>query len=117
MTLEFFNGHSGGIYGVATLQGRTLVYDDGRAEPDRCLVRFVWEDKEVVTKADYDLTPGCTTYHGARGSLDGARFARTSRRQIRCLDRLKASREFREATGKYRSSPAVGSKDTTPRQF
>jgi len=104
MTLEFFNGHSGGIHGVAVLEGRMLVYDDGRAEPDRCIVRFVWDDKDVVTKADYDVTPGCTYYHGARGSLDGARFARASRRQIRYLDRLKASKEFRDATQKYRSS-------------
>jgi hypothetical protein len=103
MTLEFFNGHSGGIYGVATLQGHTLLYDDGRAGPDRCVVRFVWEDKDVVTRADYELTPGCTSYHGARGTLDGARFPRSSRRAIRYLDRLKASREYREATGKYRS--------------
>ena len=73
----------------------------------RCVVRFVWDDKDVVTKADYELTPGCTSYHGARGSLDGARFARTSRRQIRYLDRLKASREFREATEKYRLNSIV----------
>jgi hypothetical protein len=100
VTLEFFNGHSGGIYGVAAVQGRTLVYDDGRAGPERCVVRFVWEDRDVITRADYDLTPGCSSYHGARGSLDGARFPRASRRQIRYLARLKASKEFREATEK-----------------
>jgi hypothetical protein len=110
-SLEFFNGHSGGIYGVATLQGRTLLYDDGRAGPDRCVVRFVWEDKDVVTKADYELTPGCTSYHGARGSLDGARFPRASRRPIRYLSRLKASKEFREATEKYRASAGAAHPD------
>lgn len=113
VTLEFFNGHSGGIYGVATVQGRTLVYDDGRAGPDHCVIRFVWEDRDVVTKADYDLTPGCSGYHGARGSLDGARFARASRRQIRYLARLKASKEFLEATEKYRTGAAAAEHSDT----
>jgi hypothetical protein len=106
MTLEFFNGHSGGIYGVATVQGRTLVYDDGRAGADRCIIQVAWEDKDVVTKADYDVTPGCSSYHGARGSLDGARFPLASKRPIRYLARLKASKEFAEATEKYRAAGA-----------
>jgi hypothetical protein len=103
MTLEFFNGHSGGIYGVATVQGSTLVYDDLRSGSDHCVVQYVWEAEQVVTKADYELTPGCSSYHGARGSLDGAKFKRSSRGEIRYMTRLKASKEFREATEKYRT--------------
>ena len=106
MSLQFFNGHSGGIYGVATVQGRTLVYDNRKAGSDHCIVQYIWEDKEIVTKADYDVTPGCTHYHGARGSLNGAKFKRSSKREIRYMTRLKASREFREATEKYRTEAA-----------
>ena len=36
---------------------------------------------------------------GARGTFDGQGFPRSARREIRYLERLKASREYREALG------------------
>ena len=106
MSLQFFNGHSGAIYGVATIQGRTLVYDNTKVGADHCVVQYIWGNKEIVTKADYDETPGCSYYHGARGSLNGAQFKRSSKRAIRYMTRLKASKEFQEATENYRTRVA-----------
>jgi hypothetical protein len=56
----------------------------------------------VATKADYERTPGCTLYHGARGSLDQAKFAVKKRREIRYMERLRNSKEFKEAMEGYR---------------
>jgi hypothetical protein len=53
-------------------------------------------DKEVRFD-DADQT--CKASCGARGSFDGEAFLRSARREIRYLERLKASREYREALG------------------
>jgi hypothetical protein len=57
-----------------------------------------------VTSADYDKTPGCRAYHGARGSLDRAEFLVKKKQTIRYMERLKNSREFKEAIERYRNA-------------
>jgi hypothetical protein len=104
MDLEFFNGHSGSIFGIATYLKNSLIYDNGKSGDERCIVEYVWSLDEVLTHADYEKTPGCTFYHGARGSLDGAKFPMTKRREIRYMQRLKDSKEFKEAMDAYRKT-------------
>jgi hypothetical protein len=104
MELEFYNGHSGSIYGVATYGKNSLVYDNGKQGEDRCVVEYVWAADMVITKADYEKTPGCTTYHGARGSLDGAMFQVKKKQTIRYMDRLKGSAQFKAAMEEYRKA-------------
>jgi len=102
MDLEFFNGHSGRIYGVAKYDHHSLIYDNGRLGDERCVVEYIWSSDKIVTKADYEKTPGCTTYHGARGTLDGAKFPLKKKQEIRYMQRLRDSREFKEAMDQYR---------------
>lgn len=102
MTLEFFNGHSGGIYGIAIYRKDSLMYDNGKDGDQRCIIEYIWSSEKVVTKADYDKTPGCSFYHGARGSLDSAEFLVKRKQTIRYMQRLKDSREFKEAMNAYR---------------
>jgi hypothetical protein len=102
MDLEFANGHSGRIYGVATYKKNSLVYDNGKPGDERCIVEYVWSGDAVVTHADYEKTPGCLFYHGARGTLEGASFSVKKRQEIRYMDRLRNSREFKEALSGYR---------------
>ena len=109
MDLEFSNGHSGRIFGVATYGKNSLVYNNGKRGDERCIVEFVWSAAAVVTHADYDGTPGCSHYHGARGSLDGATFSTKKRVEIRYLQRLKNSSEFNEAMEAYRNAGTVSS--------
>ena len=101
MDLEFFNGHSGRVFGIATYGKNSLVYDDRRPGDDHCVVEYVWSDTQVLTKADYERTPGCSYYHGARGSLDGAQFLTKKRQDIRYMQRLKNSVEFKKAMDEY----------------
>jgi hypothetical protein len=101
MDLEFFNGHSGRIFGIATYHKNSLIYDDRRAGDDHCVVEYVWSDTQVLTKTDYERTPGCSYYHGARGTLDGAEFSVKKRQDIRYMQRLKDSVEFKKAMEEY----------------
>ena len=104
MDLEFFNGHSGKIYGIATYGKNSLVYDNGRKGEDRCVVEYVWSSDKVITKADYDKTPGCRSYEGARGSLDRVEFLVKGKRTIRYMQRLKDSPQFKGAMDEYRKA-------------
>jgi hypothetical protein len=104
MDLEFFNGHSGRIFGVAAYGKNSLLYDNRQPGDDHCAVEYVWTDTEVITHADYEKTPGCLSYHGARGTLDGAKFSVKKRQDIRYMQRLKNSVEFKKALEDYQKS-------------
>src|SRR5262245_37680537 len=89
--LEFFNGHSGSIFGVATYGKSSLIYDNGEKGDDRCVLEYVWSSEKVMTKADYDKTPGCRAYHGARGTLDRVEFPVKRKQTIRYMQRDRKS--------------------------
>lgn len=103
MDVEFANGHSGGIYGIAIYSGhKSLTYDNGKKGDDACVVTYVWSAEKIITKADYEKTPGCRAYHGARGTLDGLEFPVRKKQTITYMQRLKDSRQFKEAMEEYR---------------
>jgi len=95
--LDFFNGHTCGLFGVADLEGDSLVYRDPTEPPaghGRCVLTFsVTPDKLVFD----DGEGTCQSYCGARGSFHGAAFSRASRRAIRYLPRLLNSNEYKAA--------------------
>jgi hypothetical protein len=101
MKLNFFNGHTGGIYGVAQYGKDSLILDVGTTPNSRCVVELVWSQDEVISNADYDKTPGCSMFHGARGSMNGS-FATSKRRNIKYLKRLKNSRQYKEALSNWK---------------
>jgi hypothetical protein len=106
MHLEFYNGHVGAIYGIATYIGHeSLAYDNGKSGAEKCLLTISWSPETVVTAADYDKTPGCSYYHGARGSLNDMKFKVAQRRDIRYLQRLRDSREFKDAMAEFHGGP------------
>lgn len=114
MELQFFNGHQGGIYGVATLApspDRTLTYDGSTSANGKCIISFQIKKDKIVTEADYSKWPECSYYHGARGHLSGAEFPLANRRPIKYLERLKKSRQFKEATEAFAANKRT---NTTP---
>jgi hypothetical protein len=103
LDLAFFNGHTGRIYGIATyVAPASLVYDNGESGEKHCVLALEWTATAVTTHADYGKTPGCTAYHGVRGSLDHVELPTAQRREIRYMERLRNSREFKEAWAEYR---------------
>ena len=94
--LEFFNGHSCMIWGVADVEGTALVYH-GRpnAEGKPCVLslkftrgRVAFEDKDAACRLGT-----C----GMRGGYDGQAFDLRTRRPIRYMRRVLKSWQYREA--------------------
>ena len=106
--LEFFNGHSCGIYGMARFEDGMFVYRDPEpptAGDPPCVLK-VGEEKGKLTLTDRPVADGgrtCAAYCGARGSLD-YEIGMDRRRPIRYLERLKASRQYTEAAAALRQA-------------
>ena len=97
ISLEFYNGHSCSLSGIAHVEGADLVYRESASKKvgDTLCVLHVRRTGAKIEISDEDGS--CKAYCGARGSLSGDSFPASSRRTIRYLPRLKASRQFKEA--------------------
>lgn len=91
----FDNGHICGFHGIAKPEGDALVYRPHDNIEGKCALalrrkgdRLVFEDKGDACKYDF-----C----GMRGGFEGASVPLSSRRPIRYMPRLLASREYAEA--------------------
>jgi hypothetical protein len=103
MKLDFGDGITGDIYGIATYAPPgTLVYDNtwskwraatSTSGDEHCAIKYVWSEETITTQAN-----GCKDYHGL---MDGIQFPRAKRATIRYLARLKNSREFKDALEEY----------------
>lgn len=98
--LQFYNGHSCSIAGMAGYEQGRFVYHDPEKSYDggpSCTLA-VASSKGGITLTDR-LTPDgaatCRSYCGARGSLSD--YAISKRRPIRYMDRLLQSREYQKA--------------------
>jgi hypothetical protein len=93
--LKFYNGHICAHYGVSKVEGADLVYRKRTSDNETCVlsIRF-GKDKVVISEQD-----GVCRSHmcGMRGGLAGIDFDAKSRRTIRYMPRLLASRQYREA--------------------
>lgn len=102
--LDYFNGHSCSIAGVARAEGDALVYRD--PEPQyggtKCVLRVSRAGKSLLID-DGEAT--CSSSCGARGTLSDVRLPWSSKRPIRYLARLKASSEYRGALAEWRGKP------------
>lgn len=95
LALAFSNGHSCNFWGIAHISGETLVHRSKGRSGDGCELSLRVKDGELTLG---DENGRCGNYGcGARGSFNAASFPLTSRRDIRYMDRLKASSEFKEA--------------------
>ena len=109
--LDFFNGHSCGIYGMARFENGMFVYRD--PEPPiiggpPCVLK-VGEVAGQLTLTDRPVADSgrtCEAYCGVRGSLN-YEIGMDQRRPIRYLERLKASRQYREARNALHPAPSV----------
>ena len=101
--LEFFNGHSCALHGVARATESDLVYTQPLSKQigdRRCVLHIRLERGSLVLNDD----GSCRDYCGARGMFRGSSFPVSSRRPIRYMARLKASREYAEALAEQPST-------------
>jgi hypothetical protein len=99
--LDFYNGHTCDIAGMAGYEHGAFVYHDPTPvqKPERpCALRLHVTDKKLVLtdRETPDAEATCRAYCGARGDLD-YEIGREQRRPIRYMERLKKSREYRKA--------------------
>ena len=101
--LQFFNGHSCGLTGVAAAAGDTLVYREppGEAMPGQPPCRLTIR-RAGGTLAWSDEGGTCSAHCGARGSFLKGNLPWRSRRSIGYLARLKGSSQYRAAIAEWR---------------
>jgi hypothetical protein len=99
--LNFANGHSCGIYGIAVFERDAFVYRTTElAEKNAPCTLSVAErgaDLVLTDRPTPESAATCAAYCGARGSLSDYHIPMKTRRPIRYLARLKASRQYQEA--------------------
>lgn len=98
--LDYYNGHSCGIFGVAKAQSAALVYRDPSPQYDGriCTLRLKRDGRNLSIDDDGGT---CSGYCGARGSLSNVSLPYSSKRPIRYLARLRASDEYRDALAEW----------------
>jgi hypothetical protein len=98
--LQFYNGHSCSIFGVAHAEAGGLVYREPQANMDggHCVLHI----RETATGVRLEDDQSCHDHCGARGTLNGDDFDRKGRRPITYMDRLKRSSEYRDALAEDR---------------
>lgn len=123
--LEFYNGHTCAIWGVARLDGRELLYSEWHDRdpwakdkgPAVCTLRIgIFGDRLIFS----DDNGTCYHFHcGMREGFGESYFERSGRRKIRYMQRLLSSKEYSEAVEQFKdeankissapSSPAAAS--------
>lgn len=100
--LDFFNGHSCKLFGIARAAGDALEYRRPGL-PGRVTIRLTGKRVELGTEEGYDGSGAC----GVRGSLSAA-WPASARRTIRYLERLRASWEYRRAVEEHERAGGPG---------
>ena len=105
--LDYYNGHSCTIYGIARVEEDALVYRD--PSPDHEGGPCVLELKRSGNSLSID--DGQATCHsshcGMRGSFSNVSLPFSSKRPIGYMARLKASREYRWALDEWRTGTPI----------
>ncbi len=113
LAVNFYNGHTCSLAGVARVEGATLVYHAPASDtfagsaPCRLVVRrnvakLVWSDGENTCKA----------HCGERGSLMSGSLPWSSHRPIAYMARLKRSSDYRAAMAERARPARVASRDS-----
>jgi hypothetical protein len=101
--LNFYNGHTCGIAGIAEAARGTLVYHDTHppfgSEPP-CVLTVSRKGANLVLD---DGDNGCKTYCGERGSFGNATLPWKSKRAITYMARLKGSDAYRDAIREWKT--------------
>jgi len=102
--LDYYNGHTCGIYGIATAKADALVYHDSKPNFESaggCVLTVRRAGKSLSVD---DGAASCSSYCGARGTLSLVNLPYKSKRPVRYLARLKQSSEYRDALTEWRAS-------------
>lgn len=101
--LEYFNGHSCDLWGMAEWRDNTLFYQEEETEGySACRLQLQVKDGDILFMDDPEA-PCRDNYCGSRGGFNGVEFKAGQKRQIRYMERLLRSEEFIAAKEAYDS--------------
>lgn len=98
--LNFYNGHTCSLSGIAESEKGALVYRDNSDDPDKpCKLRLIPAKGRIMFE---DAEQQCRATCGARGGYNGAEFSMTSRRKLTGKERQQALSDYRSALEEQR---------------
>jgi hypothetical protein len=98
--LNFFNGHTCSLSGIAESEKGALVYRDNSDDPAKpCELRLVAKKGRITFE---DAEQLCRATCGARGGYNGAEFFLTSRRKLTGKERQDGLSGYKEALEEQR---------------
>jgi hypothetical protein len=104
--LEFYNGHTCDLSGIAAYENGSFVFHGTSDVSDAICKLTIKADSGNVTLDD--VGGNCRTYScGARGGYHDVSFPIKSRRVIKYLKRLTASHEYADAAADYAKTQAA----------
>ncbi len=100
--LNFYNGHTCALWGIAELEQDKLIFRDPNKDTS-CVLSIETRGKQLISN---DITPqgaeqSCHYYCGARGGFNNVIFDIAAKRKISYTKTIKASKEFKEAMTAY----------------
>jgi hypothetical protein len=100
--LQFYNGHTCSISGMAGHENGSFVYHDPAKAYDggQACTLTVTPSDDAVSITDRPIPTSratCKGYCGVRGSLSDVSFPMTARRPIRYTERILKSRQYQKA--------------------
>ena len=106
IALQFFNGHSCGIYGIAKFNKGAFVYQNSEdtSTDQACTLRIRRDNKwlKITDADDAESFSTCRFYCGMRGSLKDYEISMAKKRQIKYRPLILKSRQYLEAVGEHK---------------
>lgn len=108
VSLQFFNGHTCGLSGIAKYVDEAFVYKSEVSSPEqRACTLKISAKKDVLhitDRVNADSASTCREYCGIRGSLGDYSIDRSKKRKIRYLPIVLKSRQYIDAVEEFKRS-------------
>lgn len=107
--LNFYNGHTCSIYGIARFQKNAFVYRAPALSAENTqactlTVTHTADSLRISDRVQHDGPATCRAYCGVRGSLSDLIFYNKTKRPIRYQDRIAKSRQYQTAVFKFKQA-------------
>ncbi|MBR7747082.1 hypothetical protein [Undibacterium baiyunense] len=106
ISLQFYNGHSCGIYGIAKYSENTFIYRSGDEQTEQriCTLKISADEKalRITDRLTQTSASTCSAYCGARGSLGKYDVSLDKKRKIRYMPIILKSRQYTEAVDEHK---------------
>ncbi|MBC3883267.1 hypothetical protein H8K35_18065 [Undibacterium sp. LX40W] len=104
-SLQFYNGHTCGISGIAKFSNDAFVYQSDKYQTEQkvCTLKISSNNGSLnlTDRINAESSSSCSAYCGARGSLANYDISLAKKRNIRYMPLILKSRQYVEAVEEY----------------